>query len=281
MLRYAYAGAKAASPDAKVVLGGVAMEELRLQCFNMNFLDEVLAAGGGDYVDAIGFHQYDYFRKKWDGQLPWNQGVIGKASHILDKIEKPLVVSEMGFGSDGTEEEDTLQARHLVHEMVRGMSLWPDRVVQLTWFTLVDFAGWSQDRFGLLSQDLKPYPAYYAYQTLVQQLNGFAFDKQLGPAKTGSELVQAYRFHNGERPILVLWTDDGNPLKRQENIRREINIGPDQLNAWTGKIEVVEFLDGSSRIIADGGNGDLDGTVNHSIRIGISQSAIYVSTHTE
>jgi len=289
MLQYAYAGAKAASQDAQVVLGGLAMEEIKYECFNMNFLDQVLATGGGQYVDAIAFHQYDHFRDVWDGQLPWNQGMIGKASHILNtmadyQIEKPLVVSEMGLPSNRTEEQDILQARSLVHDMVRGMSLWPDHVVELTWFALVDFPplpGQEEMKMGLLSQELEPYPNYHAYQILVQQLNGFAFDKQLGPAQTGSELVQAYRFHNGERPLLVVWTDDGRRLKRQENVRLKINIGPEQLNAWTGKIEVVEFLDGSSRIVTDGGSGDLDGLVDHSIRIEISQSPIYVSTYTE
>ena len=291
MLEHAYKGAKEASQEAQVVLGGPAMEEIGLQCFNMNFLDEVLAAGGGQYIDAIAFHQYDPFRDEWDGQLPWNQGVIGKASHILNtmadhQIEKPLVVSEMGLTSDRTEEQDILQARHVVHEMVRGMSLWPEHVVELTWFTLVDFEpleGGTKKKYGLLSQELSPYPAYHAYQILVQQLDGFAFDKQLGPAETGSELVQAYRFHDGERPLLVVWTDDGTRLRPRDefNIRLEINIGPEQLNAWTGKIEVVEFLDGSSTIIPDGGNGDLDGLVNHSVRIEISQSPIYVSTYTE
>lgn len=286
VLEKAYAGAKAASQDAQVVLGGLALEEIGLQCFNINFLDEVVEAGGGQYIDAIGFHQYDFYRERWDGQLPWNQGVIGKASYILGKIEKPLVVSEMGMPSDRTEEEDILQARHLIHEMVRGMSLWPDHVVELTWFTLVDFErlpGAPPRKYGLLSQELEPYSAYHAYQTLVQQLDGFAFDKQLGPAETGSELVQAYRFHNGQRPLLVLWTDDGTHLLHRKivNIRLEINIGPEQLNAWTGKIEVVVFSEGSSKIIEDGGPGDLDGKVNHSIRIEISQSPLHVSTYSD
>jgi len=285
MLSYAYPAVKAANLNAQVLLGGLAWESIG--CFNMSFLDDVLSYGGAQYFDLMNFHQYDFKRDDWDGTLPWNQGILGKIAAAKKKVNKPIVVSEIGLNRD-MEMGQERQARHLVHELVRGMSLWSNDVKSLIYFLLVDEASNPSAHYGLLERGtLNPFPAYYAYQTLTTELGNVDPSRQthqLGPSETGSEYIQAYRFTmNDGRRKLVLWTDDGKRIKDASDKHINMAIGQEELNdSWTGKLR-LRVVDSTSyptpavTIIEDGGPGDLDGNDgNNSITLEVTQDPIYV-----
>ena len=309
MLSYAYPAVKAANPEAKVLLGALAWEDTP-DWFNMNFLDEVLGYGGADYFDYTNFHQYDFQRDDWDGwengqannnDLPWRQGILGKIAAAREKVDKPVVVSEIGEERRKRGEEK--QAMHLVHELVRGLSLWPNDLKVMAWFMMVDdYPTWNPPDgggFGLISNPNDPdwpdpyheFMAYWAYKILISELEDVeAFDYQLGPdpdptnGTTGSKHVQAFRFVMGDGgKKLVLWTDDGNRLKYASDVHVQMAIGQAELGeTWTGRLR-LRVVDSTTPsyppnewIVEDGGDGDLDHVENNKVTLEITWDPLYV-----
>lgn len=316
LLRQTYPVIKAADPEAEVVFGSPAYEQLDEGCFNMNFPSQVLGYlqtnyaqdSGYPFFDLMGFHQYDSFRNTWDrwdtSSLPFDQGFLAKAVHStgsypamlellaqfgLDNI--PLIGTEVGLSSDRTGQGDEWQARHLVHGLTRALSLWPWRLRAVIVYTLRD------SKWGILNKDASstPAPSFYAYKWLTEELGAYQFDSQLGPEPasqggTGSANIQAFRFigPNAERK-LVLWTDPGCPIRIAlpwnpcyEVVERVV-LGPQQLGtAWQGtlRLRVVNSTAYPTKTISfiqDGGAGDQDGFVNGSISLDIGQDPVYVN----
>jgi len=315
LLRQSYAAIKAADPNAQVVFGSLAYETISENCFNMNFLSQVLDYLQSNYsqdssypfFDLMGFHQYDFNRDAWDGQgttsLPFNQGFLAKAVHssgsrpsVLELLSQyglgsiPLLGTEVGLYSPRDDQGDEWQARHLVHVMTRALSLWPDKLQAVILFTLRD-ANW-----GLLNTDdsATPFRSYYAYRRLIEELGGYRFERQLGPESasqggTASIYIQAFRFVDpqGNRK-LVLWTDPGCPIRVTNwnpcyGVSRAIVLGREQLGvSWPGvlHLRVVDstaYPNKVETIIADGGSGDWDGEVNGSIMLDVDQDPVYIS----
>lgn len=259
MLSYAYPAAKAASSEAQVLFGAIAYETAPA-CFNFNFMDQVLDAfslyPSADF-DMANVHQYDWQRGYWDGDRPFYQGLLGKtvrpddggrlsiktilANHGLSN--KPIVVSEVGLATGGSADCRELQAQHLVHEMVRGLSV-PDDIKVIIWFTLKDLGdggGW-----GLVANDAPdytPHLAYNAYQTVIQQLTGYDSVRQLPDSETGSTNIQGFVFAKDgvASNKVVLWRDTGKPIK-QENTTAEstMAISSAQLGMWTGTVRITD-----------------------------------------
>ncbi len=274
LLRQSYVAIKAADPHAQVVFGSLAYEVISENCFNMNFLSQVLDFLRNNYsqdsaypfFDLMGFHQYDFNRDAWDGQgtttLPFNQGFLAKAVHsaqasgsrpsVLELLSQyglgsiPLLGTEVGLYSPRDEQGDEWQARHLVHVMTRALSLWPDKLRAVILFTLRD------GNWGLLNTDdaATPFRSYYAYRWLIEELGGYRFEQQLGPESasqggTASIYIQAFRFvdSQGNRK-LVLWTDPGCPIRVADwnpcyEVSRAIVLGTNQLGvSWPGALRL-------------------------------------------
>lgn len=292
MLSYAHPAVKVADPNAKVVFGGVAYESISQGCFNINFTDQVLTrletlspnGSAGDYFDLMNFHYYDFRRDK-DGQSPYNQGMLGKAlgpggpsgpsirgiltNHGLGDM--PMVVSEIGLGSDLSSIGEELKARYLVREFVRAMSVWPGDIKAVIWFEMVDDR--TSNNKGLLdANDLTPYPAYYAYRTLISELAGYEFVRQMTLEEVGSnDRIQGYIFSKEgvTSNKLVLWRDEWKkPIKKQSMTATEtMDVSATQLGTWTGRLSVVNKF-GDEMIM---GNDGAD-----SITITFSSDPVYV-----
>ena len=70
--------------------------------FVREFLDDVLAAGGGDYFDVMNIHLYPAFSTNWATQGP---GLLQKMEYVRAKmlsysVDKPVIVTEMGWFSN-------------------------------------------------------------------------------------------------------------------------------------------------------------------------------------
>ena len=277
MLSYAYPAVKAANPETRVLFSGVAYESnISGGCFNMNFTDQVLTAleglsptgNAGDYFDLMNFHQYDFRRGTWDGASPDEWGILGKARAIRDILARyglgtmPMVVSEIGLSSnpDPADPGQDLKASHLVREFVRALSVWPDELVAVIWFPMVDCRRDNNNKGLLQCGSLTPYKAYEAYKTLTSELAGYAFDQRL--TVPGNERIQAYRFciKEGDSCVagvskkLVLWRDErGVRIKSQSTTATEsMRVSASELGIWTGKLRVVDKL-GNEQIIDAGG----------------------------
>ena len=82
MLKVVYPAMKAANANAQVMTGGLVHDYWVEQGgpFDGHFLDDLLAAGGGNYFDVINFHLYEAFAGKWGGRCWQGEGNAGQGS---------------------------------------------------------------------------------------------------------------------------------------------------------------------------------------------------------
>jgi hypothetical protein len=256
LLKQLYPVIKAASPQAQLVMGGIALDwfEEGGGIFDADFLDDVLSACQGyACFDYANFHYYPVFYQGWAAYGP---GIAGKTTYVRQKLAEygmadiPIVVTELGWVSDpghwGRSTE--LQARYAVLGFVRGLSV---DLKAMIWFK-ADDSGLDEDP-GLLTEDLEPKLAYEAFKTTSEILSGATFVRALTPADTGVCPIEGYVFSRGEQRIDVVWTTDDDPFDSS-------NDPVCQYSAWTPSLTVVDKT-GNSIMRYDGGDGQLDGAV--------------------
>ena len=259
MLGQAYAAIKRANGEAVVVFGGIALEKIEGDPFNVRFLEEVLAAGGGPYFDWMNFHYYPAFSYRWDRFGP---GVAGKAAYVRKLladagVEKPLICTEIGQPSAGPPAEgysDEKAMAHVYKGLVQAIAA-DLRVV--IWHRFQDQEGDTR-LYGLLSPEGTPKPAYQAFQTLTHNLAQAHYQ---GPFENpaGNRGLAAYRFFledsgDGYTTLVAAWcADEG------------------QSATLVLQATSVSILDvrGRETVVADGGPADREGQAG---RIGLSIS---------
>jgi hypothetical protein len=209
-----YGPMKAADPQAQIVFGGIAYDNWTpTGPFVRSFVDDVLGImkrQGGTYFDVMNFHYYILFHEQWDAYGP---GIIGKHKFLSDKLaeygfSKPFLCTEASMWSDEAHDgSDELQSRYVVQVFARTMAA---RLEGTIWFLLRDWSFVGAYKYGLLDSDYHLKPAYYAYQTLSQQLAHAEYLRTLNPATDGSGQIEAYEFLSGGGPlhIIVAWSKD-------------------------------------------------------------------------
>jgi hypothetical protein len=238
------------------VLGGMAYDWFREDGgpFVREFLDDVLAAGGGQCLDVANFHYYPPYEHKWSAYGP---GVVGKTNALRSKLGAyglgglPMIATETGYhsnnvpGAPGTPE---VQADYVAKLFTQ--SLAADLGV-LVWFTWSDYdtAGYRYAN-GLLDQSLQPKLAYYAYQTASSKLGTAVFQRILDPtSELGGASLQGYLFNRGG-PLYVLWSDGTSA----------------QSASLPGRsARVTDYVGNLGAPIADGDDGQVDGRVTVSV----------------
>jgi hypothetical protein len=265
LLADVYQPLKNVDAQAQVLLGGIAYDWWAPDGpFVPEFLDGVLAAGGGAHFDLMNFHYYPSFHATWDPDGP---GIVGKATYLRAKlasygVDKPLVCTEAGMwsseaaGCDYMCGSDELQSRYVAQLLSRSKAA--DLSVTI-WFKMVDNAGLESWQFGLLGADLNPKPSYAAYQTWVRQLAGADY---VGGFDAGAAEIEAYEYlvPGDARHVIVAWTQD--------------DLGHD-LSLMAGTVEVVDKF-GDATTIVDGEAGDRDGQSNGRVQIQVNGSPLYL-----
>jgi hypothetical protein len=285
MLQLASTTIKSIDPRATVIQGGVAHDWFIEYSgpFNRYFLDDVMAAGGGDYIDALNFHYFHDFEAEWirwdpnsedrilgwipaptcgivdDGQgTPYYAGgvdVIAKASHIQNRIktcfgvDKPIWLTETAGRSSDLPQSLDEQARYVPQVYARALSY---GIPSITWFALTTPN--HPDGQGLLLDDFTPKPAYYAYQTMTTELMGFKYSRTLAAAN-----IEGYYFAKPSAGLekLLAWGSGTLALSGANQVR------------------VVSYT-GSESVITDGQPGDVDNKVNGSVSIAIGIDPLYL-----
>jgi hypothetical protein len=198
----------------------------------------------------------------------------------------PLITSETGENSLDIGEDGQSQCVAMI--FVRGLASRgikvnnkPIDLRAMVWWTFQDFPSSNPDesrywKFGIVDENVTPKPSYYAYQTLTQQLSGLDYQQALSNSR-GLKRIEAYKFINGSRTKIVLWSDDI-PSGQPQNIPcawtrnpRTATFGP-----RVTRLSVTDMY-GLTNIVDDGGPDDLDPRRGY---IGISvQAPLYVQVN--
>ena len=211
MLCAVYPAAKAASPNAKIVLGGLAYDWFQEDGgpFVRAFLDDVLAAGGGHCLDALAFHYYPPFESAW---APYGPGLSGKANYLRSKLDSyghnglPLLVTEAGYHSNDDPSWPStpeIQSGYVIKLFTQAIA---SNIPVMIWFSWTDLANyWAAS--GLLEVDRQPKLSYGAFTAARRKLGAASFQRRLSDDETGSSQVEAYRFQGSSFPLYVVWAN--------------------------------------------------------------------------
>lgn len=272
MLKTIYPVVKAASPQAKVVFGGIAFDGFEKDggSFVLNFLTDVLDAGGGQYFDVMNFHYYPAFRLAWTTSQ--GTGLPEKTKFIRDVlgsygISKPVMITEAGWHSNNAPDHpsnDEIQARYVVELFVQSMA---NDVQVMIWWTLYDVGGFYPYDNGLVTYAEPPLlptekPSFYAFQRATAKLGTAHYVRALTLAETGDSNVETYQFNDNVhgRTVYVAWL---NPIETN-NVQF--------LSLPAAQATVIDSINGATSTISDGDDGVADGKVT----VQISNRPVYV-----
>ncbi|MFU8773798.1 MAG: hypothetical protein ACNA8H_15430, partial [Anaerolineales bacterium] len=229
VLKAVYPAAKQVNPRIKVVVGGLLLDcdpvIDPIGCNSSTYLEGILDAGGKDYFDAVSFHAYDayvglgeYANPKWNSSWDTTGPVIAaKGSYLKGVLSQYGAGGKMLFNSEGAiicgpfnptpeqveictaEDFENTKAYYVTKIYAAALASGLDANI---WYHVT---GW---RFsGLLTRDLEPLPAYYAYQFARTQLGDAAFVEK---DETQSNLF-VYKFMRAGLEMRIVWSKDGSP----------------------------------------------------------------------
>lgn len=234
LIKEAYLAIKAMRPDLMVIGGGVAQADV-------DYIEDILEAGGGEYMDAVSFHPYD-----WTGgtyNLKWLEGNIQTVNDLFIKYtgeKKPIIIDEMGMhtesalGGGATQTakyaEDEQGASYMkIFGVVRSKNLGVDGMY---YYDLVDdgmLTTTPEHNFGLVESCFDiPSMQYSAKPGFVQMtgLNKFMWDAEgAGCIEKGGIWICNFKKPNGEN-IALAWTEVGSEC----NV--EINLGDSEIEVF-------------------------------------------------
>jgi hypothetical protein len=267
LLDVARRAAKAADPNAQIVLGGLANlwgpRPTRQEYAVDTYLRQLHAAGGWDAFDILALHPYQPGSPEAGARRPGGMPGFDTQLRIIDDLlaefgPKPIWLTEVGWstydGPIGVSATD--QAALLVRMYLRALA--HPLVERVFWYDLRDdtapSASYTQpiyDRtepeyhFGLLQRayPLDPdsgalrKPAFVAYRTMTQILDGTVVDGTIAPEDNPSlPGVYGYRLGGGGRTVFVLWRMHADA---PEWITLACGCAEAQVRQWDGRLLAV------------------------------------------
>ena len=215
MLKVAYPAIKAADPQAKVLLGGLLLDNPNEIPNTMaRFFEGVLRGGGGPFFDLVNFHSYSYFtgtpgliyNPNWPGSPTSLPEKVAFLKTILNRYgwgHKPLINTEVALYCDvQTDPCFETQAVFVAKAYAEGIAL--------GLHGLVYYAIKSEHRLtGLLRPDNTPRPSYLAFKTAASFLTRARYR---GPVAGYPDGIFGHSYWpQGGTSIDVIWSTDGVP----------------------------------------------------------------------
>ncbi|MDI9546982.1 MAG: cellulase family glycosylhydrolase [Chloroflexota bacterium] len=288
MLSVAYPAIKQANPKAQVLFGGIAYDNFVDDGGNFieEFLDDVLAAGGGAHFDIMNIHSYPAFGGYWVRRMDpscvkngtcFGPGVVEKVTYVHDKLgdyglTKPIMITESGWHSDNPPDQPSspeMQARYVLEIFTQSKAA---GVLNTIYFALTDPGGGYPHENGLVSASTPPQrkPAFTAYQVAVDWLAPARFVRRLPAAELKAKAMDAYQFFHPSRghTFYVAWLNpaklgldlDGNgtleenkgEVKDNQETIRLPGTTANVYNIYGTLLETVNSNDGNVRILIGG-----------------------------
>jgi hypothetical protein len=270
MLKVAYPTIKTANPTAQVLFGGI-FHDFFVEdrgTFIRSFLDDVLAAGGGDYFDIMNFHFYPAARGTWTDTN--STGLIEKTTYLRAKLREhgldenmPMAITEAGWHNDappGYPSSDETQSRYVVQLFTQALALDLELMI---WWMLYDPHGYPFAN-GLVTGNVppQPKPAFDVYRAARTRLQIAEFKAALSAAETNDADLEAYRFFNPQlkKDFYVAWV---NPITTQAT--RPLAVSG----------ETATVYDKHSNLVAVHRDAD-DGVQDDKVTVQVGGSPVYI-----
>lgn len=200
LLKAAYKACKTGNPDCVVV--GMATSGIPL-----DFIEAVLKDGGAKSMDILSVHPYRYPTSPEKGNLSAD---IRKLRSLMDDRGakgKPIWVTEIGWPTHVGETGVTpdRQAAMLVRAYLEALAAGVETVFWYWFGNDGPDAAYNEHHFGIRFADGSPKPAYKAYKSMTQNLDGTKFSR----AVWVDQKARAYIFARDKAEIGVFWATDG------------------------------------------------------------------------
>lgn len=187
--------------DAPAASGGLAGVDL-------DFLEETIADGGVNGVNAIGLHPYRLqIPEQLSGDLVEMRARISGA---FARDTPPVWSTEAGYssawyGNGSSAANRTTQAKWTVRQMLTGLALnFPEQIVFCLRDDGTDVFD-SQDNFGILTSDYGTKPLTEGVRTLLGQCKERSFAGILASPEVTTHIL---KFQGASDTLLVLWSED-------------------------------------------------------------------------
>lgn len=201
LMRPAAAAVRAADPRA--VLVGPASSTI-----DLSFLEAIFKGGYLDLVDGVSVHPYR------SGPPETAVPEYGRLRALIARYAAPgrrvpVLSGEWGYSSTNVSEE--VQANYLARQWL--VNAWQDIRLSI-WYD------WKNDgpdpkepehRFGTLTQDLQPKPAFTAARELIAALSGYRCVKRLATTDPEHNFALLFSTPDGKQQKVAAWTTDAVP----------------------------------------------------------------------
>jgi len=223
LLKTASIAARQADPECHILFGGMAGVDLR-------FARRCYEYGAAPYFDVMACHPYQWGRTFNDGWFADKLTNLQALMRECDSRRKPIWLTEIGWSTaEGVSNDD--QARLLVQSFVTALSLTDLNVAKVFWFCVKD---WGGPGHGLFADDGSPKPAFGAYRTMTQELEGRMC---LGRAKTGEVRCYVFSPQQGDTTgRLVFWAPALEPM----DFELPLAQGPLSLVTLQGEVAALQ-----------------------------------------
>jgi hypothetical protein len=257
MLKTAYMAIKSVDPDAYVLNGGLLLScdpRLPGACnahseVASKFLEGILRAGGGDYMDIVNFHAYADYREALDDMGSWTwEGattIPAKADFVRSVLtkyghgDKPLINTEAALRCKNPSATCTdIQASYVPLAYADALAA---GLMGQVYFAMINDHWYDT---GLLNPDRSPKPAYHSYLAASERLGTAEY---LSKASSYPQGIEGHTFRKmvGTGLMDLIWSPD--------NVQRSVSLSAS-----------AKAYDRNGKLIATGGT------------ISVGRSPVYV-----
>lgn len=204
LLKYVYPAIKEIDPDAKLMIGGPSG-------FSVSYLESILAAGGGSYVDYMCTHPYVYPSSPETAGWP---STIENLNNVMDRYvgrRLPIIFSEVGWSSCVTTRGNSELSKAQNFVRAFAISEAAGNVERITIYR--EGSGGNEldleSRWGAFNRENSATLAYanpmaVALNNFTALMNDYDYVSSLSLA----DGLYTYKFEGSTTDMFMLWTND-------------------------------------------------------------------------
>jgi hypothetical protein len=194
--------------------------------FDWNYMEYFLQSGVLEFLDGVSVHPYRAPDKPPETAAADYKKLREMIDHHAPKAKRgkiPILSGEWGYASNTKGVSQETQAAYAVRQQLSNLlngiplSIWYD------WKNDGRDPEDGEQNFGTVTEDLQPKPAYTAFKTMTDELQGYRLQKKSGSSDTDFILI----FVNGAgHQKVAAWTLGQPHMLRSEGLGISVELGP-------------------------------------------------------